>query len=195
MNASENVIYRHAATSLDLLISGALHKLVAELPEGALPDAQLRRLLSRLHAEIDDWAESVDAVAMLPSDISVSINGPRTPYNVTSAIIDLIEELDTLVGTDDPSFKRIEDCIKLKRAQESGADDLRRKGPQKANLLITSWVVPNHTTESEFDTMARECGAQTVSFEKIGDSKIALVTGTPAVINALTADLGYGPVD
>jgi hypothetical protein len=116
MNTSQNVVYRHARTAVDFLINGAMRKLENEVADNEPTAGLLAGLVAQVHSECDDWCESIDHLE--PNQISVGLNCARNPYNVTTAIIDLLVELNGLEGVDDnsPSIRRIEQMIATMRA-------------------------------------------------------------------------------
>jgi hypothetical protein len=118
MNASTNVIVRHVNNGVDFLINGAMRKIENELPDNEPMVDALRAVLGSIMSECDDWAESIDT-AFEPDQITVGMNCARQPYNLTSAIIDLLTELDTLVYANDPAgrhcLERIERKIEAMR--------------------------------------------------------------------------------
>lgn len=119
MNASQNTVYRHAGTAVDFLINGAMRKLENEVADHEPTDKLLAGLVARIHAECDDWAESI--LDIKQNEISVGLNCARNPYNITLAIIDLLVELNGLEGLakDSPSMRRIEDTIAMIRARNA----------------------------------------------------------------------------
>lgn len=200
MHASQNTVYRHAGTAVDFLINGAMRKLENEIDSNAPTDKLLAGLVARIHAECDDWAESILDIA--PNEISVGLNCARNPYNIATAIIDLLVELNGLEGLakDGPSMTRINAAVTMIRARNAQDESTFSATTPPAPMAVATANVPApygliavfpfhpDTPESEVITMAKACGLQLVSYNADG---IATVVGTQAQIAALAADLGY----
>jgi len=63
-------------------------------------EVALKKCLDAIQDECSDWAENLDdRTALAPEKINVEINGPRTPYNIRSAMKALASELTDLDGS------------------------------------------------------------------------------------------------
>lgn len=89
-----------------LIIQGYLR--ANEHSEGVpkLESSALIDCLTAIARECDDWAEGLESA--IPSEaISVYFNGPRTPFNLRSAIEALKQELEDLDGPQDREWPNL----------------------------------------------------------------------------------------
>lgn len=82
------------ASAVGLIISGFLRN--PELNE----DQALRDALGAIRQECDDWAENLELGPDEAGSVNVQLNVPRTPYNIRTAIKELMREAVDLNGED-----------------------------------------------------------------------------------------------